>query len=244
MKRIRHIDHILKHWSYDPSTVSVRMVKGADGRDVVQMRIEMGLLQLEVVGRPDGSEPEGYESYLDFLKHRELNEGEFELTPAECMEVDREFMQMYHRRICWLGLEFYRRAVIDADHTLELMSMATRHSPDEDWTATHEDYRPFVWYQRTQAFALAELEENGPEEAIQAFNAGLEEIRKIFAAQEMEEHFETDELVQRLAGLRESLRQEYSVGSTLSERLEAAVAEEKYELAAKLRDELARREGA
>jgi protein-arginine kinase activator protein McsA len=38
------------------------------------------------------------------------------------------------------------------------------------------------------------------------------------------------------------MRREYAVGRTLKERLEEAVENEKYELAAELRDELARRE--
>ncbi len=41
--------------------------------------------------------------------------------------------------------------------------------------------------------------------------------------------------------MRESLRKEYKVGKTLDERLADAVASEQYELAAQLRDELARR---
>ena len=42
--------------------------------------------------------------------------------------------------------------------------------------------------------------------------------------------------------LRESLRSEYSVGQTLKEQLAEAVEHEQYELAARLRDELSRRE--
>ena len=165
MKRPRHIDQLLNQWPYDPNSLSVRLVKGADGREVVQMRVDMGLLQLETTGRPDGAQPEGYDSYLDYLKARELKDGHFLLSDEQCNEVDREFMQMYHRRICWLRLEYYRRAVIDADHTLALMDISTRLAPDEEWTATHEEYRPCVWFQRSPAQALAGLEENGAEAA-------------------------------------------------------------------------------
>ncbi len=48
-------------------TVKVRICQGADGREVLQMRLDMGVLQLEMDGRPDGSQPHGYESYLDYL---------------------------------------------------------------------------------------------------------------------------------------------------------------------------------
>ncbi len=51
-----------------------------------------------------------------------------------------------------------------------------------------------------------------------------------------------DEMALQLIRLRESICDEYEVGDSLQERLAAAVREEQYELAAKLRDELARRQ--
>src|SRR6188472_3912119 len=62
-----HIDPILNSWPYEPSTLSVRIRKGRDGRDVLQMRLDLGLLQLETTGRPDGTTPGGKETYLHFL---------------------------------------------------------------------------------------------------------------------------------------------------------------------------------
>lgn len=241
MKRDLHLDRLLKSWKFDPQTLSVRIIKGSDGRDVIQMRVDMGVLQLETRGRPDGATPEGAASFLEHLLERQVDHPDFELDELECAEVDREFMQFYHRRICWLRLQFYRRAVMDADHTLKLMAVAHVHSPDEEWTSSHEQYRPFVWFHRTQAEALAELEENGPEEAVQAVSHGLDSIREIFIEHEVEDQYDSDELVIRLVELRESLRREYDVGRTLQERLADAVQQEKYELAAELRDELAKR---
>ena len=69
MPRHPNIDKILRDWPYEPQSVSVRLVKGLDGRELIQMRIEMGLLQLEVKGRPDGDRPGGYETYYEFLQH-------------------------------------------------------------------------------------------------------------------------------------------------------------------------------
>ena len=91
------------------------------------------------------------------------------------------------------------------------------------------------------AEALAELEENGAEEAVQAVTRGLDAIRQIFTEHDVEEQFESDELVVRLVELRESLRREYDVGRTLQEQLDEAVQKEQYEKAAELRDELNRR---
>jgi hypothetical protein len=241
MKRDLHLDRLLKQWKFDPHTLSVRIVKGKDDRDVIQMRVDMGMLQLETTDRPDGEKPHKHPTFLDYLTSRRLEDSTFQLTDDECGEVDREFMQFYHRRICWLRLQFYRRAVMDADHTIKLMEIAHQHSPDEEWSGSHEQYRPFVWFHRTQAEALAELEENGAEQAVQAVTEGLEAIRQIFEQHEVEEQFESDELVVRLIELRESLRREYDVGRTLQEQLDDAVQTEQYEKAAELRDELAKR---
>jgi hypothetical protein len=242
MKQSQHLDRLLRGWKFDPHTLSVREVELTKDRTVLQMRVDMGILQLETSGRPDGAKPQGAETYLDYLLHRELEEPQFVLSDAECTEVDREFMQFYHRRICWLRLQRYRDAVADADHTLRLMEVAHQHSPDDEWNHSHEQYRPFVWFHRTQAEAFAELETHGAEAAIEAVSKGLEAIRVIFAEHEVEDQFESDELVVRLVELRESLRREYQVGKTLSEQLEDAVRSEQYELAAELRDELARRQ--
>src|SRR5690349_13235608 len=67
MSKDSNIDRLLTDWPYDPDSVSVRIVKGDDERDVIQMRLDMGVLQLETTGRPDGARPNGSETYFDFL---------------------------------------------------------------------------------------------------------------------------------------------------------------------------------
>ena len=241
MKSKMHLDDLLSKWAFDPSTLNVRLIKGNDGRDVIQMRVDMGILQMETTGRPDGQPIEDCETYLEHLQQEHLVDGERHLTEPECAEVDREFMQFYHRRICWLRLQYYNRAVMDADHTLRLMDVSDAMSPDEEWAGSHEQYRPFVLFHRSQAEALGALEESA-EDAVQALNRGLETMRSFFTKHDAEEHFDDDELVVRLVDMRESLRTEYEVGKTLREQLTEAVESEQYELAARLRDELDRRE--
>ncbi len=236
-----NIDAILDQWPYDSDTLNVRSARGDDGRNVIQMRIDMGVLQLETNGRPDGDKPLGFETYYDFLLAEELRDDEMVLDDEQCHEVDREFVQFYHRRICWLSLKEFTRAVDDADHTLALMDFCQSHSPDETWTMSHEQYRPFVLFHRIQASALAELEEDRPEAAVHQINLGLDDLRDLYTEHDAEEILEDDELIARLTDLRESLRDHYDVGRTLDEQLEEAVAKEQYELAARIRDELARK---
>lgn len=242
----RDLDRLLKDWPFQAGSIGVRLIQAADGRDVLQMRVDLGILQLEVERRPDGQRPGGADTYLDYLLGLEFHVGEsFELTDEQCSEVEREFAQYYHRRICWLALEEYRHAVRDADHTLNLMDFVKRHSPSEDWTAAHEQHRPFVIFQRTQALTRAELEDHGANAAIEAIGAGLERMRAFFSEYLADERFESDEMVAELVALRERLRSDYELGRSLEEQLAEAVAAEKYELAARLRDQItqARRGG-
>jgi hypothetical protein len=244
MSKSHDLDALFQDWPFKPGLISARLVQAEDGREVLQMRIEMGILQMEMTGRPDGEKPGGESTYLDWIRGEALRQGEaFALTPAHCMELDREFLQYYHRRICCLALRQFARAVVDAEHTLALMDFLVEHSPNEEWTVSHEQYRPFVLFHRAQAAAMVELQRSGPEAAIEVINHGLDQMKALFVKLGAEEQFESDELVGQLVELKESLRQEYHVGRTLAEQLADAVANEQYEHAARLRDEIARRRG-
>ena len=242
MSESKGIDHILDDWDFDPIGPNVREIHLGD-RTVLQMRVDMGLLQLETAGRPDGSTPDGKETYLEFLRSQAARDPKMVLDEEQCVEVDREFVQFYHRRVCWLQLKHFDLAVKDADHTLTLMDFCKVHSPSEHWTLSHEQYRPFVLYHRTQAAALEKLHgDNGPELAIEEVNRGLKIMKTLFAEYEAEDQYEQDELVQRLDEFRENLRNRYDVGKTLREQLADATSAEQYELAAKLRDRLDNRD--
>jgi UvrB/uvrC motif len=246
MSKRQDIDHVLKAWNYEAGEVIARLVRASDGRQVLQMRIDLGVLQLETENRPDGARPGGAETYFDYLLALALHEGDnFVLDEEQCAEADREFVQFYHRRMCWLALREFDRAVRDADHSLSFMDFVRSCSPSDEWTASHEQYRPYILFHRTQAAALAELEKDGAEAALEAVSAGLERIRQCYLdAGADDEQLDEDELVERLNELRESVREHYHLGRTLVEQLADAVAAEEFERAAQLRDEIARRTGS
>ena len=236
------IDRLLRHWPFEAGMISARLVPAGDGREVLQMRIEMGVLQMETCGRPDGEQPGGATTYLDLLRAEAARQPEpLRLSEEQTLQVDREFYQYYHRRICWLALREFARAVADADHTLALMDFVEEHSSNEEWVLSHEQYRPFVLFHRTQAAALDCLEKAGAEVAIEEINQGLERIRRLSEKAQVEEPFEEDELVVQLRHLQQWLREHYDVGRTFAEQLADAVAHEQYEVAARLRDEIAKR---
>jgi hypothetical protein len=243
----RDIDAVLKGWDYKAGTVQARMVKANDGRQVIQLRMDLGLLQLETADRPDGARPHGHATYLDYLRQlarrAARRDKEFTLTEEQCQEADREFLQFYHRRMCWLALRLFDQAVADSDHTLAFMDFVRDHSPNDEYTIDHERYRGFVIFHRTQAAAAREVERDAPEAAVDAIQKGLKQLRDFFAEHDLEEQMDEDGMVQQLRKMEQALRETHHIGLTLREQLDQAVANEQYEVAARLRDALRKREG-
>lgn len=241
------IDSALGGWEYKPGVVQARVVQAGDGREVIQLRVDLGVLQIETTGRPDGTRPHGQPTYFDYLRlegRRATRAGrEFTLSEEQCQEVDREFIQYYHRRVCCLALKNFAQAVADADHTLAFMDFVRDHSPGEEFTQAHEQYRGFVLFQRTQAAAALAVEKENPEQAIDAILGGLAKIQAFFSAYDLEEQFEDNPMVQQLRKMERSLRQMHGIEATLQEQLNQAVANEEYEAAARLRDALRQRGG-
>lgn len=236
----RDIDAALQGWEYQPGIVQARLVNAADRRQVIQMRVDLGVLQMETADRPDGKRPHGYPTFFAYLQHEARvaarHEKPFVMDEEQCQEADREFVQFYHRRISWLALRNYARAVADADHTLAFMDFVKEHSPGDEYTQAHEQYRGFVTFQRTQGAAALALEQNNAEAAINEVRQGLERLRVFFESFGAEEQMEEDGMVQHMRKIETSLREQHGIQETLQEQLDRAVANEDYEEAARLRD--------
>jgi hypothetical protein len=82
------ISDILDAWPFEPGQLNVRLVEGRDGEARVQIRLDLGLLQLCVDGRPDGQRPEGFDSLLELHEAR-LDAAEA-LAPDEDADTDTD----------------------------------------------------------------------------------------------------------------------------------------------------------
>ena len=246
---------LMDDWPYDPAEeIMVRRIVGHDGQPRLQVRVELGILELHISGRPDGRSPFGFPTLLDYhldRAKRELKQGDgdrFELSHPECRELQREAMQFYHRRVSWMRLGEFAQAAADAEHNLAIMDLLRERASDrEDWLES-EQYRAFVMSHLARARALDLLNQNQREAAIDALDEGIETIEAIFR-----QDYERPELVdhntdlQGLRDLRRSLieRPHSPVGirreserERLMRELAAAVEQEEYERAAQLRDAL------
>ena len=156
----RDIGDILRSWEYNPNIINVRKIIGDDGKEKIQIRVALGILQMEVDGRPDGKTPYNEESLLDYyrslLKKTDQLDGtdEFVFTDQDMKDMEAEIMQYYHRRMCFFILKDYVHAKRDAEHNLQLMDLIKKYCRDEEYVRSHERYRPFVIMEMTRAASL------------------------------------------------------------------------------------------
>ncbi len=66
------IQGVLDGWPFVPDEIQAHIITGDDGREKIQMRIDLGLVQMEMSGRPDGERPDGFESLLEFYEAKAL----------------------------------------------------------------------------------------------------------------------------------------------------------------------------
>ncbi|MCX6930243.1 MAG: hypothetical protein NT154_44595, partial [Verrucomicrobia bacterium] len=99
------ITHLLDKWEYQPGQVLARRFTAKDGREKIQLRLDLGLLQMNVEGRPDGKRPFGHNSLLEYYRarlhkyvaaHDGSDEG-FKLKVQDCCRLQLEALQYHHR---------------------------------------------------------------------------------------------------------------------------------------------------
>jgi hypothetical protein len=242
------ISHLLEHWDYQPGQVVVRKFTGKDGVEKIQLRVDLGLLQMNAEGRPDGKHPLGHASLFDHFqarlyKHLAENEGSdsgFMLKAEDCSKLQLEALQYHHRYICLLQLEDYAGVVRDTERNLAVFDFVQKHAESEDLAWSVQQFRPQLLMIHTRAKATESLRTKDYNTAIQQIEDGLTKIRDFYR-----EHSRGDLLDQsgELNYLRNWL-EEISSARPLTKReelekaLNDAVNNEDYEKAAQMRDAL------
>jgi len=236
---------VLKAWEFKPGQINARFIKGEDGEPRVQVRIDLGILQMFVTGRPDGERPEGHESLLEYFeaRHDEATGAGGEptrLNPEECRALRDEAVQYYHRYVALLALEDFEGVVRDTTRNLRVLDLCAEHAETEADRTVLEQFRPYITMVRARALASQALKDNEPKAALLAIDEGLEALRQYFAETGQPQMFDQSNEVQMLRGMRDSLVPKLPVSQVaeLRTRLARAIEQENYELAAILRDEL------
>jgi len=236
------LNNILKDWPHENGTIKVRKIVGLDGREKLQLRVDLGLLQMEITGRPDGQRPYNCESLLEYHQRRasraEAKGESYQLTPEQCAELQQEGIQYYHRYLSLFQINDFAGVVRDTQRNLDLFSFVAEHTDREELSWSLQQFRPYVLMMNTRAKASILLGQGKFGEAAAEIERGRDAIMDFF------QHSSFPELVSKsseVAFLDEWLeevkaKRPRSKLEIMQHEMEAAIAKELYERAAELRD--------
>ncbi len=238
------LDNILGDWPHEPGQIKVRKILGNDGKEKLQLRIDLGLIQMDVTGRPDGQKPHGVESLFAFhqqkARKKEQNSESYLLTSDECGELQQEGIQYYHRYISFFQLKDYQGVIRDTQRNLDMFEFVAKHTDQEELAWSVQQFSPYVIMMNTRAKASIELERDDYAAAVRYIEQGRDKIHAFYqetsnpelAAKSPEIAF-LDEWYEEVKAKRPLTKIE-----TMQREMEKAIHMEAYERAAELRDKI------
>jgi hypothetical protein len=239
---IRDLRTILEGWEYEAGKISVRKIIGREGREKLQTRIDLGVLQMEINGRPDGERPHGFESLLEYHEQRLIDhvctggsDDEYLLSPEDCRDLRQESYLYYQRYLSCFVLEDFEAVERDTARNLRAIDLCARYAVTPDDRGALLPQRAYVQMMNTRARAYRALQMNRFESALGIVDGGVSAIR----TQSTEDAQGCNE-VNVLLELRSEIlrRMPVTAPARLQAELDAALANEEYERAAEIRDRL------
>jgi len=242
------ISHLLQSWDYRAGEVMVRRFTGKDGVEKIQLRVDLGLLQMNAKGRPDGKRPSGYGSLLAFfqkkltrhLAEHDDSDADFVLSEEDCSRLQLEVLQYHHRYLCLLQLQDFEGASRDARHNLAVFDFAERYAESEELAWSLKQFQPHVLMVLARARASQALADSNYDLAIARVEEGLSRLRNFYQSHGKTEMLEHSGEIRSLEVWLDKIRSDRPLTSRelLEKALHEAVQKEDYERAAEMRDAL------
>ena len=236
------LNSILGDWPHENGKIKVRKITGLDGREKLQLRIDLGILQMEMSGRPDGVRPHGCESLLEYHQaraERAVQRGEnYELSIEQCAELQQEGIQYYHRYLSLFQLNDFAGVVRDTQRNLDLFDFVTEHSDREELAWNMQQFRPYVLMMNTRAKASILLAQGKFGDAMREIQNGRDAIVTFFEGSSFPELAAKSSEIAFLDEWLEEVRAKRPLSKVevMEREMETAIAKELYERAAELRD--------
>jgi hypothetical protein len=209
--------------------------------------VDLGVLQMEPAGRPDGERPFNHESLLEYhlarlAQHEERNGTElgFSLSPDECRAIRDESLQYYQRYLAYFAMEDYEAVARDTERNLRVLDLCVKFAEEDTDRYSLEAYRPYIVMMNARSKALAAMRRGSYLTALAHVETGLDTIKEFFKTYGHRKAFHKSSEAAVLRALRREVRRHLPDDPIrqIKQQLADAVAEERYEDAARLHDEL------
>lgn len=236
------LNTLLQDWPHESGSIKVRKILGLDGREKLQLRIDLGILQMEMTGRPDGQRPHNSESLLTYHQRRavraEARGEEYELTADQCNELQQEGIQYYHRYLSLFQINDFAAVIRDTQRNLDLFQFVADHTDREELGWSFQQFRPYVLMMNTRARASVLLGEGRFADAMGEIESGRDVIHDFFQQSNFPELAQKSSEIAFLEEWLEevSSKRPLSKLEIMQREMETAIASELYERAAELRD--------
>ena len=237
---------LLDAWPYRPES-AVRILRTGDGREIIQVRRPLGIDQFEADGRPDGLRPQGRESWLDYyLERKRAGERQttrrrnFRLSHRDCERLHEEGVIYYYRYVLFFQLEDFVRVVRDTERNLRMFDLVHEDADLDEDRIMMDQYRPYILRMNAIAKAMIFSKAGDPDAAIGAVENAMTAIRGLPDVDSETFSMERERSLDILKATADEIRRNrpLSVLERLEQDLAKAIAAERYEDAARIRDQI------
>jgi hypothetical protein len=236
---------LLQSWPYDPED-NVRLITGNDGRELLQVRLPLGIEQYEITGRPDGEKPHGQESIFDYqlgrlaAAQRAGKEADFKLSPDECMELFNEGTLYYYRYLYLYQIKQWAGAVRDTARNLNLFDFVHTFAEEEEDQYYLEQWRPYLLRMNGSAEAMMAIEVGDHVRALELVNTAISKIEELDELEDETFQFERRRSLAALKEIAHQIEESKPVSELelLERELHQAIQAQQFEHAATLRDKI------
>jgi len=235
------LNDLLRDWPHEPGKLKVRKILGTDGKEKIQLRIDLGLIQMETTGRPDGQRPHNCESLFDWhlgRARRTEKQGEtYTLSAEEVSDVQYESIQYYHRYISLFQLGDYAGVMRDTQRNLDLFDFVFEHAPEE-LSDMLDQHTPYVLMMNTRAKASIEIEREEFAGAVRVIQRGMAKIRAFYEKNGGTDAADSSPEMSFLSEWLDDVRRKQPLSKLekMRREMDKAIESEAYERAAELRD--------
>ncbi len=247
MKNTNDLSAMMQAWPFDPTSVTARLVETHDQNEEVQLRLDLGILQMKLDGRPDGGRPHDQDSAFDYYRRKMITDRRAgpSLDGDACAELQQECVQFYYRYLALMVLKDYDRVIRDTRHSLSIFQLVEKFAESDDLVWEFIQFKPYVHMMNARAKAEKLAAEGRIDEAVDQVERAMGLIREFLDEMDEDEFpgedcMELGILLELIQDLRERTEENDTENPVLKlkHKLQYAIHMENFEEAARLRDKI------